>query len=123
MWGLIPPLIAGMPIRLAVYARWKQDHCAIDIDLIESFQASYDADTKDWTGASSNEGPNLAIEIATLGANNRYDVELMLRNNTDIIDAHTWHDVTIADVRPFDTGRLEHVVETKKWFYQLHAKG
>jgi len=122
-WGLIPPLIAGKPVRLVVFARWKQDHCAVNVDLIESFQLSYDAVTKDWSGASTNEGPNLAIEVATLAEKDHYDVELMLRNNKTIIDSHTWTNQTIPDVRPFDTGRLDHVIIERKWFYQLHAKG
>lgn len=123
MWGGIPPIIAGLPIRLVVYARWKQDHCAIDVDLIESFQLSLNPATKDWHGYSSNVGPNLAIEVASLAEKDRYDIELMLRNGEAIVDSFTWHNVHVRDVRPFDTGRLEHVIETDKWFYQLHARG
>jgi len=123
MWGAIPPLIAGKPIRLTVFARWKQDHCAVNVDMIESFQLSYDAANTDWYGSSSNEGPNLAIEIATLDEENHYDIELQLRNGRTIIDSFTWHAVHVPDVRPWDTGPLLHTINAEQWFYQLHARG
>jgi len=122
-WLGIGALVAGVPIRLASYARWKQDHCAVNIDLIESFQLSYNTVTTDWTGASSEEGPNLAIEICTLATPGLYDVEIHLRNNQVIVDTHCWSDVKITDKRPFDTGRLSHVIDSKNWFYEIHARG
>ena len=122
-WIGLVPLIFGMPVKMAVFARWKQDHCLVYVDLIESFQISFNSDTKDWVGSSGNKGPNLAIEIATLDEANSYDIELMLRNNQDVIDSHTWSNQTIPAKRPLDTGRLEHVVDSEKWDYQVHAKG
>lgn len=122
-WLTIVGLIAGKPVKLAVYARWKQDICAINVDAIESFQLSYNPDTKDWTGASSDKGLNLAVEICSLAEKDRYDCELILRNGTTVLDSHNWSNRTIADVRPFDSKLLEHVVDSKKWFYHLHAKG
>jgi len=122
-WIGLVPLIFGMPRKMATYARWKQDHCAVNIDLIESFQLSFDPDTRDWTGASGDKGPNLAVEIATLDEENRYDIELMLRNDQVVIDSHTWSSQIIPAKRPLDSGRLDHVVDPEKWFYEIHAKG
>lgn len=123
MWGGIIPIVAGLPIRLVAFARWKQDHCAVNVDLIESFQLSLNQVTKDWHGSSSNDGPNLAIEVASLAEKNHFDVELMLRIDLAIVDSHTWHDVIVPDRRPLDTDLLQHVIQPDRWFYQLHARG
>ncbi len=112
-----------MPIRLACYARWKQDQYGIDVDAIESFQLSLNKVTMDWAGYSSNTGTNLYVEIAPLGYGNRYDVEMILREGTTHIEEMTWSSVIVPNVRPFDTGRLESVTVAGRWFHQLHAKG
>ena len=123
LWAPIPPLIAGMPAQLAVYARWKQKSYGIDIDVIESFQMHYDAATKIWAGSSSDVLDNVRLEITTLAAANRYDVKIELRSGTAVTDSHTWWNQTIPDERPFDTGSLEHVLRPDLWFQQVHAKG
>ena len=123
MWGLIPPLIAGKPVRLAVFARWTEKAYGLNIELIESFQLSYNAGTGDWTGASGDQGENLAVEICSLVEKDRYDVELIFRQGTTQTNQHLWANQHIPDVRPFDTGSLQHDINFPFWYYQLHAKG
>ena len=123
IWGLIPPLITGLPVRLVVYARWRQKIYGQDTDAIESFQLSYNAETKDWSGASSDRGENLLVDVCLLDEPGHYDVSLTLRYGTSEIDSYCWHDTVIEDKRPFDTGELKFVMLVDDWFYVVRARG
>ncbi len=122
-WLGLLALIAGRPKRLAVYARWTNLVYGIDINRIESFQLSYNAETGDWSGSSGERGENLAVEIATLGTAGYYDIDLDLRYDREVDTSHTWSNIRIPNKWPFDTGHLKHVIDGTNWFYELHAKG
>lgn len=112
-----------MPVRLVVYARWKQHVYGIDLDMIESFQLFFNASTQDYTGASGQMGDNLHVEIAKLEEKDRYDIQLTLRSGTTHIDEHTWHNVFVPAVPRFDTKLLRHTLHETDWYYEVHAKG
>lgn len=123
MWGGIPLLIAGLPATLVCYANWYQKLYGVHVHVTETITLTLNPDTKDWEGASSNEGENLYVSICSLEEADHYDVELTLRQGTDLVDSHTWHNVTIPPGRPFDTGALKHVLHETEWYYELHARG
>lgn len=123
MWTGVPTLIAGLPSSLGAFAKWRQVEYGIDINVTESIKLVLNPDTKDWSGASTDVGDNLYVDVCSLETPNRYDVSLCLRSGKTIVDSVGWHNIFIADVRPFDTGHLTSVRVAGKWYMELHARG
>lgn len=106
LYGLPLPYDDGPPRSLSALAIWHE--AVRPVYLAETFRLIYDAGIPGWTGQSDDVGFNLVVVLRITATPNTYDIEIVLRIDTAVLDDDSWHAVTIPPGPPFDSGRHTH---------------
>lgn len=117
--GLPLAYVAGVPTRLAAFARWHEP--AAGWTIADSFRLHVDGGLPGWSGASGEAGLNLRVEVKRLAAPNRFDITLYLRNGLAGLRSSKWSDLPIAPGPPFDSNTLTNPLVLPGDFSQVHV--
>jgi len=120
--GIILPLlayVAGLPPRLAAFARWSDP--SESIDLADSFRLHHAGGLPGWSGASGKIGLNLKVDVTILPAPHRYDVLMTLRENLTGLHTSQWFAVAIPAGPPFDSRILTNPLMVLHDYAQVHV--
>lgn len=96
----------GEPNRLSCLAEWVDP--LTGFEKHESIDLNEDGSLPGWSGSSSAVGDNLLVQVTIRPGDRQYDVTITRRSGGLHIDDASWHDVTIPQGPPFDSGQLRH---------------
>jgi hypothetical protein len=118
--GLRPDYASGEPNKLSAYAYWKQHDP--DYQLSASFCLHQVAAPFTWSGATTDQGLNLAATVQRIGNTDYFHFLLILRIGTATIDTVQWMNVPLKPRPPFDSGLLTAHYPPPYTWTELHVK-
>lgn len=117
--GLPLAYVAGVPTRLAAFARWHEP--AAGWTIADSFRLPVDGGLPGWSGATGDVGLNLRVEVKRLPAPERYDITLYLRDGPAGLRTSRWVDVAILKPPPFNSKCLRNPLVLFGDFAEVHV--